>query len=60
MRVRLDAKTLKTAKRKKIHSMAMAYKTEFEHVRRRGAKNKKPWMKSNYTTSSTSSISRWR
>ena len=28
--------------------MAMAYKTKFEHVRRRDAKNEKPWIKSNY------------
>ena len=40
--------TLKTAKRKKIRSMAMAYKTEFEHVSRRDAKNEKPWIKNNY------------
>lgn len=43
MRVLLDATTLKIAKLKKILSMAMTYTTEFEHVIKQDANNKKLW-----------------
>ena len=44
----LDVIILKITKLKKIHSMAMAYKTEFEHVKGRDNKRKKQWSKSKY------------
>ena len=39
----LDVMILKIAKLKKILSMAMAYKTEFEHVKGHDNKRKKQW-----------------
>ena len=45
--VLIDTMTLKIAKLKKIHSMAMVCKTEFEHVKEQDTKNKTPWTKSN-------------
>ena len=45
----LDVIILKITKLKKIHSMAMAYKTEFEHVNRCDTKYlKKQWSKRKY------------
>ena len=44
----LDVMFLKIAKHKKIRSMAMAYKTESEHVKGRDNKRKKKWSKSKY------------
>ena len=44
----LDVMILKIAKLKKTHSMAMAYKAEFEHVKGRDTKRKKQWIKSKY------------
>ena len=44
----LDVMTPKIAKLKKIHSMAMAYKTEFEHVKGCDTKRKKQWSKTKY------------
>lgn len=44
----LDVMTPKIAKLTKIHSKAMAYKTECGHVKGRDNKHKKQWSKSKY------------
>ena len=44
----LDVMLPKIAILKKIHSMAMAYKTEFKHVQGQDTKRKKQWSKSKY------------
>ena len=44
----LDVIIIKLTKLKKIHSMAMDYKTEFEHVKECDTKRKKQWSKRKY------------